>query len=785
MAEAGGSDCLLVGVQGVRRQSLPSSSSSPSSASAENKHRRGSHMNGVVGPPSGLRKSNTGLSSSASVSSLAGCGGQQQQQQTGILNESDDDEHSNNFFIDPITLAKSQSGDMYFDDGGFTRFLRIHVKRQQERSSPTTPSIIDPVAHMRNAEAVDIGISDAQAQASSSSSLPSSSLLAVGIGHTHRPGMGMSMGFGPSSSTAPSFPSEARPGMGAHSGGAGHLRHHALPFAPVAVSSGSGSLMMDAGLLGGSAAASLGFGNSALSAFISPSLDDGRFSSTLGMPGMGGSGSLTAIPNSNPFMLPGSGQGPITDTDSISAAFYSAFGLPNSAPASSSTFAAASSLASQFDQVRQQMSTAAAPMTGIISGDRSGGNSWSPMSPHLGQGQSGQHHAQHRQLGKGDMMQMDRAHCVTALSAIFGGQQQQQQQQQSQHQKELASPVSTAGPDALHMLYFSQLAGSASAVSEAAVVGLSRAATLGGSGGAQSTLFRLGEGQDDATPRTIDPSAIDLLSPTAAAVSHSAEDMAVDEPSELPPLPSKGTVKRGRDTASDQHTAQRQPGSSRKTPPLSSSGSGAGGSSPKRSKSASAKSAVVASLPSRGLAGPSPKAHVEGKLALTSLVADDTAKKAEETATGGGNGSSCNVHSSVCSNCSTTTTPLWRRDPDGKPLCNACGLFYKLHGVTRPLSLKTNVIKKRNRTAGPKKHSSGGDTQQSNGDDFVAAKDSDAAAPPSSFVKQQQPPSVTDIAKGHSSLPRVKKALQQQHDFAPHPLMARQHQQASSSGSHH
>ncbi|PHZ07314.1 GATA-domain-containing protein, partial [Rhizopus microsporus ATCC 52813] len=50
-----------------------------------------------------------------------------------------------------------------------------------------------------------------------------------------------------------------------------------------------------------------------------------------------------------------------------------------------------------------------------------------------------------------------------------------------------------------------------------------------------------------------------------------------------------------------------------------------------------------------------------------------------------------------CSNCQTTTTPLWRRDPQGLPLCNACGLFYKLHGSVRPLSLKTDVIKKRNR----------------------------------------------------------------------------------------
>lgn len=54
----------------------------------------------------------------------------------------------------------------------------------------------------------------------------------------------------------------------------------------------------------------------------------------------------------------------------------------------------------------------------------------------------------------------------------------------------------------------------------------------------------------------------------------------------------------------------------------------------------------------------------------------------------------------VCRNCQTTNTPLWRRDPEGQPLCNACGLFYKLHGVVRPQSLKTDVIKKRNRTNG-------------------------------------------------------------------------------------
>ncbi|KAH9962510.1 hypothetical protein BGW80DRAFT_1180831 [Lactifluus volemus] len=50
-----------------------------------------------------------------------------------------------------------------------------------------------------------------------------------------------------------------------------------------------------------------------------------------------------------------------------------------------------------------------------------------------------------------------------------------------------------------------------------------------------------------------------------------------------------------------------------------------------------------------------------------------------------------------CHNCHTTATPLWRKDDEGKTVCNACGLYFKLHGSARPISMKSDVIRKRSR----------------------------------------------------------------------------------------
>ncbi|CAD5220276.1 unnamed protein product [Bursaphelenchus okinawaensis] len=55
-----------------------------------------------------------------------------------------------------------------------------------------------------------------------------------------------------------------------------------------------------------------------------------------------------------------------------------------------------------------------------------------------------------------------------------------------------------------------------------------------------------------------------------------------------------------------------------------------------------------------------------------------------------------------CVNCNTDKTTLWRRNSNQQPVCNACGLYYKLHNQDRPKSMKKDNIQCRNRKANPK-----------------------------------------------------------------------------------
>jgi transcription elongation factor Elf1 len=71
-----------------------------------------------------------------------------------------------------------------------------------------------------------------------------------------------------------------------------------------------------------------------------------------------------------------------------------------------------------------------------------------------------------------------------------------------------------------------------------------------------------------------------------------------------------------------------------------------------------------------------------------------------------------NASVSRCSNCNTAKTVAWRRDQDGKLVCNACGLYYRLHRTNRPVHMRKDFIQQRSRrkTASAKEEEADGRT---------------------------------------------------------------------------
>lgn len=93
-----------------------------------------------------------------------------------------------------------------------------------------------------------------------------------------------------------------------------------------------------------------------------------------------------------------------------------------------------------------------------------------------------------------------------------------------------------------------------------------------------------------------------------------------------------------------------------------------------------------------------PEINLSGGPQAWNLADEQQTKSGAGAGTGGGNKNQNSQQKDMsCTNCGTTTTTIWRRNVRGEMVCNACGLYFKLHGVNRPHTMRRDTIHTRRR----------------------------------------------------------------------------------------